>query len=591
MPSLAGEEHGRVKQHSLHRCELQLFHYTKILIMTKLAKIMLFAFIIGTLGIYMTSCDQSESILDTTIENSVYERSDGAKTNLLSEEYIDKFIVDWIESNHTSFNWNDNASDEMIYSALMHSDSILNINYLDPNIDMVEFFRENNRLPNTLNNKRDEIIRFVRSSERLHRNTVGLHSNDILPFGRDNRLPLIKIKVTDPLIISKLRDRFGVRLSSPGYSLSHLRSAIIPQNLGCTNADPEPSPGVHPDDYTNTTLPYISKYSWHFDWHNIPTAWETTRGAGVKVAVLDSGGSDSQENLVDGPGGQFNSGASTGRTLEKKSTLLDLDAVCFVSNDDPPVYSEGCFHTPNDVCGHGTAMAGLIAAPQAGDGNAMGIAPEADLIIIKASNDVLFDRNHEKKGVADAIRYVTDETDARIISMSMASLADNDNIEMEIADAVGAGKLIFTAAGTIPIPGLNPSLVLFPARLSTVNGVTGVKNQFPLTPCGTCFTSNNRKIDFVAVMEKDRNGERIGPVTLASYSDFPKYSNGSSAATATIAGIAALVWSKPENLNLPAEDILFKLRSNSSNWDTNLPDNGFDDSFGYGVIDAAAAVE
>ena len=58
--SRLGERHGGIKQRSLHRCELQLFYYNKVIIMTKLAKIMLIALTLGAFGIYLTSCNKSE---------------------------------------------------------------------------------------------------------------------------------------------------------------------------------------------------------------------------------------------------------------------------------------------------------------------------------------------------------------------------------------------------------------------------------------------------------------------------------------------------------------------------------------------------
>ncbi|MGB1032449.1 MAG: S8 family serine peptidase, partial [Flavobacteriales bacterium] len=89
------------------------------------------------------------------------------------------------------------------------------------------------------------------------------------------------------------------------------------------------------------------------------------------------------------------------------------------------------------------------------------------------------------------------------------------------------------------------------------------------------------QVDFVVVMQ-DRNNTNRGPITLSDYGNQPNYTGGSSVATATTAGIAALVWS--ENPSLNRDQVKNILKENASNYP------GRNGQFGWGIIDAAAAV-
>lgn len=399
-------------------------------------------------------------------------------------------------------------------------------------------YRNTKRLPDELITKRDQIINIILAKERLYRNQPELRAKEILPYGYEKLLPYVKIKVTDPSIISVLRqNKFIINVEPSGYDLSNVHNTFINQNIqrsfGC-HPHPAPTP-LNPSDYSPFYhYQFNSKASWNYVDNGISNAWNSSaEGDGIGICVIDTGASDNQNNL----GSQFTAGISTGRTIRREGKLP-------LPSPRPGRPAIGPQYPVHDLCGHGTGMAGLVAGPMAGDGNAVGIAYKANLLTIRAVNDVWINAN-EVDPVVNALIYAAYDADTKIISMSIGRLTDNLSIALATYYAsIIQEKIIFAAAGT----GAQLNTVIFPANLSSnlTLAITGVKDvldaQGNTIGCSDCFYGP--EVDFVTVMEK---GSDTGSLTLANYSDTPKYTSGSSAATATAAGIAALVWSAYPN--------------------------------------------
>jgi subtilisin family serine protease len=108
--------------------------------------------------------------------------------------------------------------------------------------------------------------------------------------------------------------------------------------------------------------------------------------------------------------------------------------------------------------------------------------------------------------------------------------------------AYAKGKLIFAAAGT-SFALTSWWGVIYPAAFAQCIAVTGVKENG--NTCTTCHTGS--QVRFTIPMERNIDNDRH---TLSlSYTGYsPSYIGGSSCATATCAGIAALVWSARPSL-------------------------------------------
>ena len=224
------------------------------------------------------------------------------------------------------------------------------------------------------------------------------------------------------------------------------------------------------------------------------------------------------------------------------------------------------------------AMSSTATAPRCTDGNSCGVAYNSSLVVCKAVNDVIIDNGAEVKGVSDAYTYAADDTSIKITSMSVGRVTSSSQIKDAINYAYGKGKLMFCAGGT-STDFTTFIGVIFPATLPQVEAITGVKNTSTLTACGDCH--KGKQIDFVIVMEK--TSDKGNPIANAISGDVPTTVGGSSVATSSSAGIAALVWSAHPTET--REQILNRLTTTASSYPTKTK------NFGYGKLNALAAIQ
>ena len=478
---------------------------------------------------------------------------------LIPSVKINAFIREQLEANN-KFEWS-TASDEMIWSALQQSDNILSVGYKPAGETNVEdrLSGINIASPGWVQAK-NEVIRMILSSEGKTRKDL---TADNIEEWEEKVLPVIDVRVENFETVKLLRASKLVRYAEPmGYEpVRNTENTGTQSSSGCGSnvADAVLTAGV---DYTSITP--NTKQSWNYPYHNIPQAWTKSTGAGVKVFIIDSGCEFDQENL----GTAFNQGNSMGRTIEK---IVTLPRSTFLGIPTGPV------ETPDDGCGHGTAMAGACAAPRGTDGAACGVAYNCNLVTCRAAEDVLIDASRENKGVSDAYTNAANRADVKIISMSMGRITSNSQIRDAIKYAYGKGKLMFCAAGTSFSWTAGWYGVIFPAYMTEVNAVTGVRDNNFNASCTDCHKGS--ETDFTIVMEKASNERH--PLTLAMTGDAPSTVGGSSVSTASMSGIAALVWSRFPSYT--REQVVNKLVTNSANYPTR------NSNFGWGNVNADGA--
>lgn len=170
--------------------------------------------------------------------------------------------------------------------------------------------------------------------------------------------------------------------------------------------------------------------------------WALGRGAGVIVAIIDSG--------------------------------VDLNHPDLIPNLLPNGYNFGDDNSnPQDVLGHGTQVAGIVAARQNNGTGVSGLAPEAKILPIKINAGG--QRTFSSDRLASAIAYAVNH-DARIINLSQTVSQETQVVRDAIQAALDVGVIVVAAAGNADT-GRSGGAVEFPANMPGVLGVAAT-DQF-----------------------------------------------------------------------------------------------------------------
>ncbi len=443
-----------------------------------------------------------------------------------------------------AFDWKD-ASDRLLWSAVYHGDNILTIGYGSHGD---EFRRNASASQSEIKDKLLEVV--------LEHENVESKKENVLVY-EDKMLTLFDVKVQHMETISRLREQGSVRYLEPGGYRFFTAEVQKSSGSGCGFE----SETVSTSDYT--LISPNAKMPWNFNLHKIPQAWSYSTGSGITIGVIDTGTSPNQSLL----GSNFNDGYSSNRYIQKYGTYVDSWWPWSTKTDGP-----------NDKCGHGTSMASAAAAPRNDNGLPVGVAYNANLVTYRAAKNVVLDGYHEQKGVANAFTALANRSDVKIISMSMGHIFSVGRITDAVRYAYGRGKLIFCAGGT-STNFTNFTGVIFPAWMSETVAVTGVEEGSGYSECDTCHKGS--EIDFTVVME--RSGTNKHQPVLSYYDNQNDYVGGSSVATATTAGIAALVWAK--NPGWSRSQVLNKMVQSADLYPNRSS------SYGWGNVDALKAVQ
>ena len=468
---------------------------------------------------------------------------------------VDAVIDEHLHRNNDIFNW-DVVNIDVLWTAIEQGDHIVTVGYGT---------NGQYALANTteLKAQKEELLNDILTMERratrndLKLNDIFLNANEVLAY--------FDIIIKDKATLEYLKEEKNLRYVEPGNYIYKKEEKgqnnsykLLSDGLGCGTSGET----INPQDYT--VVAPAAWVPWNFYSHNIPQAWNESTGANIEVGIVDTGISPVQDNFST----EFNTGLSNGRTAGKDGT--------YVSSWWPWADPDG----PDDLCGHGTSMAAAIAAPRTGENVPVGVAYNSNLFTVRGAVDVTVDGYGSQNGVTDAIVLLANRNSTKVISMSLGNLTYVGKIADAIRYAVNyRGKLFFSAGGT------SSSLtswigVTFPATMAETVAVTGVTNASDYEACGKCHSGS--AIDFTIIMEREEDSDRRS-VMLGFEDNWVNYIGGSSVATATTAGIAALVWSKHPNWT--STDVLNALKAASDFYPSRHSD------FGYGNIDALQAVQ
>ncbi len=471
---------------------------------------------------------------------------DSAQKDPLTSQEINAKINEALQSKG-SFNWNE-SPDHLLWSAIVQGQNVATIGFGNSKSDYDRSKSSNNK------KMQSELLSIIMQYEGK--------SLDKILISSDEYLNLIDVVIEKQETVIALRRSAYIRYFEPA-DYRYLESKVVDEK-----SDSSSSSGCGYDaealssaDYT--TITPNAKVPWTFYQHNIPSAWNYSTGSGITIGIVDTGVSPNQSLL----GLSFNDGVSSGRSIQKYGTYVDSIWPWSTGTDGP-----------NDQCGHGTSMSSAAAAPRNDNGMPVGVAYNANLVTYRAAANVVLEGYHEQNGVKNAFTALGNRSDVKIISMSMGHIFSVGKIEDGVKYAYSKGKLIFCAGGT-STSFTNFVGVIFPAWMAETVAVTGVKEGSTCQKCDVCHTGG--KIEFTVVMQRAASGNTV-PVN--NYNDNQTdYVGGSSVATATSAGIAALVWSKHPTWT--RDQVLTKMRQSA-----NLYPNK-NAEYGYGNVNAYLAVQ
>ncbi|MFL6245144.1 MAG: S8 family serine peptidase [Thermoanaerobaculia bacterium] len=396
-----------------------------------------------------------------------------------------------------------------------------------------------------------------------------------------------------PKAISDLNRRFragpfmplfrSLRRGAPGGLDRYFKLAIDPRVDALAAArEYAKAPGVESAEpnlifHPATADPYYNPTDlWNLFKVNAAGAWPSATGSGVVVAVIDTGVDTAHIDLAgniwtnnDPPGDQNGDGCAgvCGVDDDGDGTVDEGSA----ADDDENGYDDDVNgwdfvdsdNTPADLSGHGTHVAGTIAAVANNNQGVVGLAHGARIMPLRglgANGGLLTD-------LANAVVYAANEG-AGVINDSWIGFGRSPLMESVIGYARSLNTVVVNAAGN----DINNACFYTPANVESALTVASTGSA----DVHSGFSNAGVKIDVSAP------GEGI-------LSTWPgngyQTSTGTSMATPHVSALAALL--KQKNPGWTPEQIRQAIRMTAT--DVGVP--GFDSMIGWGRIDAAAAVQ
>ena len=287
--------------------------------------------------------------------------------------------------------------------------------------------------------------------------------------------------------------------------------------------------------------PYIEQMlTWNVEKINTTIFWNLSKGEGVKIAILDTGIDYNHPDL----GGCFGLGCKVAGGYD------------FVNEDDDPM----------DDVGHGTGIAGIIAAENNSIG-IIGIAPEAELYAVKVMDEdggYLYD-------ILDGLDWCLNNS-MDIVVMSFGSEDYSPSLENKSNDLYSEGILLVAAAGNEGDDNLETDNITYPARHGTVIAV----GSTDINDVRASSSSDGPELELSAPGSQ---------VIMTYLNGTYGFWSGTSFAAPHVAGAAALLLSY--NQSYTPDDVREILRNTS----VDLGKEGKDNLYGYGRVDLGNAYD
>ncbi|MEU7802199.1 type VII secretion-associated serine protease mycosin [Micromonospora arborensis] len=275
---------------------------------------------------------------------------------------------------------------------------------------------------------------------------------------------------------------------------------------------------------------------WQLDELQAATAWRSSTGRGVTVAVVDSGVDGTHPDLV-------------GQVLPGQ----DLVGPAGGAGPDP--------------VGHGTTVAGLIAGRSDDKRGAVGLAPDARILPVRVLDED--NRYDDALIVAQGVRWAVDHG-ARVINLSLGGSGDSPALAAALDYAFVRDVVVVACTGNLATS--TSSKVWYPAREPGVIAVAGLERS-----------SDNLWSGSITGRATVLTAPATGLVGAKPPDGYWRV-QGTSFAAPLVAATAALVRSRYPQM--PAGEVVNRLLATARD----LGPTGRDDRFGYGMVDPVAAL-
>lgn len=341
------------------------------------------------------------------------------------------------------------------------------------------------------------------------------------------------------------------------------------------------------DTYSNGNSAMNRGYDdlWNLKISRAPQAWDISTGANVVVAVIDSGVDFSHP---DAPESFVNPAEIPNNNIDDDDNgfIDDVSGWDFVRNKNTSAFDEA---------GHGTHVAGIIAAKGNNALGIVGVAYGAKVLSLRVLDK---DNNGTEENVARAIVYAA-KVGARVINISLGGTGDSPIIHKAIQNAKKLGAILIDSSGNDNADASN----VFPARYPETITVSSVENDGKTI---SSFSNHGEAVDLVAggggdtsvgtdsvkdinilsllsssIVENVSAGFLVHGTASSANTDYILKA-GTSMAAPVVAGVAALVISA--NPSLTPDQVKAVLTSSAQ-----TIDGGKNATYGYGLVDAYAA--
>jgi len=302
----------------------------------------------------------------------------------------------------------------------------------------------------------------------------------------------------------------------------------------------------------------------------VPEAWETTDGAGVLIAIIDTGVELDHPDL----GNQIAINVLEANGLpgvdDDGNGFVD-DVRGFDFTDVPGYPGDGDYLVrdpdPSDDVGHGTEVAGVAAAERNNARGVAGVAPGARILPVRAGFHTTLPfvaALLQEDDAAAAILYATDRG-AKVLNLSFGDVIDAPLIRHAVRYARERGALVVASSGNT-----GADHPFFPAAYPGV-----------LVPGAS--TRNETRADFSTYgQDLDLLAPGVGVYTTYLGGMY-RTATGTSFSAPMVSGVAALVWSAHPDWN--ANEVGWAIRLGARR-----EEPGWQPGAGWGLLDAARAV-